>query len=916
MNAYNEHQFRTKIDAALKRIRTVLDNTRDPRLPADVPHQYEDKYLLAEIVGTVGTASMLQCLELIGLSAEGLADLRAWAKTRSVTLRLTAREDCRFDREESRKVESPEHVVETRGLLGKSTRTEKVVVTVTEYFWRFDFSYEIVAFQGNAPDNAIALLTRTGGVEIKTAANKTPRPSTVVRPPVDADLSWFLARVDEEGRPTFGIDRAAAECHTPRRNPEVEAALRAFEAIHAWGSRVSSYFLSDLFTAQADHGRDLSAITAAGLFVPVVPFFEGGARSDGEGIAPTFHVNALLEEERRNLAEKCRALSAAFPKDNSIITAVEAGLLVTVLHAKAIAEHFKDSVDHIEDMLRKQLIAAIGKEVTPAEFTAFMDFHHRKLVKEPYRPKPFSYAVRRPDHDPEGVLGIEAERGGSMPEPVSTTVAWSAAQRPMSFPLDASTRVSFMGDRYLHAWIGHRFSGQSGLAAHLVARARQFSSFILLVGRIASADTFEPKFGVVVHNKDVLRIPLMLEEIPTPKQFRDAIESLSPEQQRFAKAFRGMQLESTLFAVCVIQIKPQLEKLLKLPPDALTKEIRLSQDLLGLFTEYQIPSDLLSYDGPAEAPQADKIARVAEYTARMREMIDLSKKRELEEEREREAMRLAEQDRTPPPTGRMAYGGPPGFGHPPPPMGGIAMPMAMSAPAMGPPGMSGGYAPPAPPPPQAAPAPAARTASVAAPVQPAPAQAPPAKGAAEPTAQPRRSNESAELSASSASEGDAGARDYTKIPGDLDKKVEALDVDSALHATIIHPGDTWTRSAQKGLLTAPVTSTLSAAQQKNEKSKAFDLLDALTKSGALPIEDAALHVVIAATHSFDKTLLETVIQDNVNPIEKVERSLMIVGTTIFGLPASELLADDQRERFFGTSPGLRSDKPALGDGSS
>jgi hypothetical protein len=36
---------------------------------------------------------------------------------------------------------------------------------------------------------------------------------------------------------------------------------------------------------------------------------------------------------------------------------------------------------------------------------------------------------------------------------------------------------------------------------------------------------------------DEVTIPLLLEQIPTPKEFRDAIESLSPEQQRFAKAF-------------------------------------------------------------------------------------------------------------------------------------------------------------------------------------------------------------------------------------------------------------------------------------------------------------------------------------------------------------------------------------------
>lgn len=76
---------------------------------------------------------------------------------------------------------------------------------------------------------------------------------------------------------------------------------------------------------------------------------------------------------------------------------------------------------------------------------------------------------------------------------------------------------------------------------------------------------------------DALKIPLDLEQIPTPKEFADAIHSLSPEQQRFAKAYRAMQISNTLFGIVVIQIKPQMEKLLKLPYDSLTKEIKLSQ---------------------------------------------------------------------------------------------------------------------------------------------------------------------------------------------------------------------------------------------------------------------------------------------------------------------------------------------------
>lgn len=60
------------------------------------------------------------------------------------------------------------------------------------------------------------------------------------------------------------------------------------------------------------------------------------------------------------------------------------------------------------------------------------------------------------------------------------------------------------------------------------------------------------------------------------------------EQQRFAKAIRSMQLAGTLFGgmwcrgrvsrihilVAVIHIKPQMEKLLRLVPDTLLKEIQ------------------------------------------------------------------------------------------------------------------------------------------------------------------------------------------------------------------------------------------------------------------------------------------------------------------------------------------------------
>jgi len=146
--------------------------------------------------------------------------------------------------------------------------------------------------------------------------------------------------------------------------------------------------------------------------------------------------------------------------------------------------------------------------------------------------------------------------------------------------------------------------------------------------------------------------------------------------------------------------------------------------------------------------------------------------------------------------------------------------------------------------------------------------------------------------------------DYTKIPTELEKSCEMLDKDSALRPTIIKPSDSWKKKYQKSLLSAPDTMTLTTTEQDNERKKTFDLLDALTKSGALSVDHASLHVVIAATHCFDKTLMNTIVQDNVNPIEKVERSSLIVASTIQRVTPAQLLANDQVERVATYSPML------------
>ena len=164
----------------------------------------------------------------------------------------------------------------------------------------------------------------------------------------------------------------------------------------------------------------------------------------------------------------------------------------------------------------------------------------------------------------------------------------------MYLPINAATSVEFVGDYHLHAWLQPQFtsSNESAEQHKLIVRAGQFSSFILLLGNISGKDQFLPKDAILVQSKDEIIIPLLLNNFPTPTEFKDAIQSLSPEQQQLSKAFRSMQLESSIFGVCVIPIKPQLEFVLG--PNSLTKEIKLTQELMELFCEYQIPCDVLS----------------------------------------------------------------------------------------------------------------------------------------------------------------------------------------------------------------------------------------------------------------------------------------------------------------------------------
>jgi hypothetical protein len=836
-----------------------------------------------------------------------------------------------------------------------------------------------------------------------------PIPEKTIHHPLDVNLTWLFSTLLESDEdkannmmdddkdnnvatatavlPRFAIDRNNVKsCKTPRRNKQVQDAVDMYGELSIWAMNVRHFFIHRLAkTIDASHqpmtntktstspntgdssggtgGDDGGSSTtkpsgqnnalqlweleetSRSIFVPILPLMENGS------ILSEDDANKLLQAQLRSMQQAVEKMHQMYPPRQSadcseIISSLEATLVLLSHHVNHLCTTYQASVDYIEEMLRSQLIAAIGKEVQPRDFNAFMHFYYKKLFGARYIPRPFTFAIRQRNRYPDGILSVEdigttvtttSTRGGgkfgkgnnNKVEPVASLVRHVPAAAALHdspgasifMPINAATSVECRGDRYIHGWMQHQF--QSAPAScmpmdtnatpyQLAARARQFCSFMIIIGNMAGPDTFRPKEAIILQNKDEVLIPLITKVLPSAQQFRDAISSLSPKQQDFAKAFRSMQLETSVFGVCVVQIKPQLEKLLGLPSGALTKEIQLTQDLMSLFVDYQIPSDLLSFDNASSSASlpdgsntemtttAKQLAAVKNHVKSVMDVLEAAKEKQLVEEERKADMRAEmkfpsdddDDDEFDEEEECCDYdeedGGDEGcveelasalpFGlKRKQPMMKMALKIINSATKERRVGDT-----------------MAMTAISSA---PAPDTAMCDTGGIDVTQAKSQATdldtpqEEAGLEKIGPMKLEGGVEDYTLIPKMLDAKLEAFDTDNSLRPTIIEAGSSWTRKRQENLLTSAQTRILDPSNIQDETKKAFDLLDALSRSGTLPIDCAELHVMVGVTHCFENDVMGTVIQDNINPIHKVEKSLLMLASTIFREPASALLHD-------------------------
>lgn len=853
------------VSESLEKLKEILRGTRNIQLAHDHDHTYDDKFALVEFLTNSTWQSLGRIFEQIGLDFQTEAS--------EVVLYFERERKCAFLQEKKVEIKSGESTDTTvLGVTVASTRTTK---QVTQFHWKLTESYALYACLDSCESNRVMMRQRSMSTTVITTAKEKPRRAILPLSTIEFNITAMAQLALEQNH--FTIDRSLDSCRTPRRNSEVESVLQFHRKLYAWLKNIQQQLEDLWFDGPPNDGFDLRA--AATLenenTLPFPVLMENSTLlSDADLHSILTHDDLAMENAHKHFLQIHPP-----PEPGTMMSVDEVFLYHILTRAKKTMSKYAGMVLYVEEMLEKQLLEAVGPTgLRPHDLGKYMQFHNQRLFGSDFAPKQFSRSVRLPGRTPVGMVSIETEREG--PIQTITRRIRGEGNPAIRIPMDASSFVEMTGDRFLSGWMRYEFQGSDNTGStSLIARAKQFSSFMLMVGTMKDGTTFEPTHAIILQNKDEVMIPLLTSVLPSVKEFKDSIRSLSPEQQEFARAFRAMQLQSSLFAICIIQLKPQLEKLLHLPEGSLAKEIQLTEDLMTLFVDYQIPADVLSYDGEHDKPVSEKVTVVKQYVEAVMSML-----RSLKEDQKADEDRKADMRRT------------------------MSDEQIILKSSISPSSYSGSM-------PSSS---SSRTSPSA-----SPSSAP-----VGPTASPHLSSASSsypsaatppeEILADAYDEEIPGrskapsSEDVTLIPGLLEAKLDRFDIEGYLKPTLIVLGQQWRLLRQANLLSPQKGNNLDETAISSERSKAMDLLDAISRGGSLAIESAELHVIVAATHGFEHSILDTLIKDNINPIVKAEVTNLLMASVIHGEEAVSAMIGEQShvDRLSEIKPDLFSSLPS------
>ena len=150
---------------------------------------------------------------------------------------------------------------------------------------------------------------------------------------------------------------------------------------------------------------------------------------------------------------------------------------------------------------------------------------------------PFCYTIWRPGHDPDAILAIECISNTTDAiksiETIVQTISGESAQS-IFISIIGTMSIEMKGPCFLHGWIQNCFATSDQGQFNLIAKACQFSNFILLVDVMAGPEKFNPKEEIILQNKDKVLISHLLIELPKPRSSRMPLFHLAQSRNVFS----------------------------------------------------------------------------------------------------------------------------------------------------------------------------------------------------------------------------------------------------------------------------------------------------------------------------------------------------------------------------------------------
>lgn len=997
---YDANIFDSQLQSAVRKVEEVLQANKYPIFASSHPHLYDDKFAVAEVMARSAIMSVVNTFHAMNSTAAanipsqffGCHPVNCTAKLQFVT-----EEHCRMTH--SAEVERDSGTVrieETQTFMGVEKKTTKIMHSFTEYYWEMMTHHQlklVLHEAGPSPPIVLPWIATRNTWKRTTTTVQQPYPTDRVYDPIVLDMAWLYQSLKFDAGsssliPLFNIDRHRQSTLTPRRNAEINGALHFAQSLVQFSSRVSEHYNRfDFHYSTVDtERRKLPKLVAEKVLQSVQPVLfsnvisedepmgENNASYSGKGrVLSQAELSLLFTEETHSLQVEGESLQKQFKEYGSAGMEKDTWMLLCIAHMSDTSSALSNAMTQIENSLRKQLVQAVGKELTATDLHNFVNnIRLGELFRPEYAANVFSFAVRRSQaSSPDGHFAVKHSFSSVAGEsaPIRTIHRkLPQGQTPlMKMRLNAATTIEIGGDRHLHGWVNHDFQRTGGgisanqredIGLALSATARQFSSFILVLGRVASDSEFVAEHAILLRDKDAVDIPLLVELVPNIKKFHDAISSLSPTQQEFAKAYRRLQLQHSLLGVLVVQVKPPLERILGLNEGDLTKEIALTRDLMNLLVDFQIPSDLLAHTPSRNQPkremtepsdefddvtstslvsQSSGLSEVKANVAAMKELLSSLKEEELVGERARQEMK-GERKRSASADTALAGAavnseGMVNLGHssrssPHHFAGGSASYAETAYPSSIPSGVPSGI-------------PTAEPTCVPSSVSSVSisgghtdqsmtlkaSSGTDSNAAAEQVADKPTSSESSSSDSTADNKSKVAGSDtfpgasVSQLPALLDSalndqsRVEALrarakeancsecenamvfpehhEETSTIEAMILHPSGHWTRKRLENLVTGKIRSeSLGQAKLDEERTQAFDLLDLLTLSGGSPLDvpgQVSLHVIAPLTHHFARSLVDSVVMGNINPVDELDWTLSTVAATIHNRNISEVI---------------------------